>query len=130
MTATHMQADLSRCPSRGRPIDLVHLARQTGGSQSLELEVLGIMARQIGDALTVSDHPDARTDLRSLAHGVCGAARNLGAFPLAQAARDLEANPSDRNALVGFRHELQRALVFIRALTVMEDHVDARRRAH
>ncbi|WP_062011406.1 Hpt domain-containing protein [Aureimonas sp. AU4] len=130
MTATQIQAAPSLCPSRERPIDLVHLARQTGGSQSLELEVLGIMARQIGDALAISTEPDPRTNLRSLAHALCGAARNMGAFPLARAARQLEAQPADREALDGFRRELSRALVFIRALTLMEDRVDGGGRAH
>ena len=31
-------------PSGGRPIDLVHLARQTGGDKALESEVLALFA--------------------------------------------------------------------------------------
>lgn len=130
MPAIQTPVSSSPCPSQERPIDLVHLARQTGGSQSLELEVLGIMGRQISDALELSKASDARSDLRALAHAVCGAARNIGAFPLARAARQLEATPADTGALANFHREAGRALVFIRALALVEDRVDGTRQAH
>ena len=34
------------CPSKVRPIDLVHLAKQTMGDKTLEIEVLQMFARQ------------------------------------------------------------------------------------
>lgn len=130
MIATQTTQAAPTCPSRDRPIDLVHLARQTGGSQSVEREVLGIMARQITDVLARTQPNRPGDDLRPAAHAMSGAAGNLGAFPLARAAKLLEAAPSDREALAGFRREMERTLAFIRTLVPRSDRVDALRHAH
>lgn len=88
-------------PSGNRPIDLVHLARQTGGDKGLETEVLAIFARQVRKA--VHDLPGlARKERVKLAHTVVGSARGVGAFHVARLAAALETKPADAAALAGF----------------------------
>lgn len=102
-------------PSKGRPIDLVHLARQTLGDRELEREILQLMACQVESC-------DARIDLataaerRSLAHAIKGAARNVGAFALGDAAEAVEEEPADDGRLPAMKAELRRAGSFIRTL--------------
>lgn len=102
-------------PSRGRPIDLVHLARQTLGDRGLEREVLGLMGRQIAlfsTRLGLADE-DGR---RHIAHALKGAARNIGAFALADAAEAVEATPANPDALAAIEVEMARTAAFIARL--------------
>lgn len=129
MTASSPVAPAAPCPSRERPVDLIHLARQTGGSHQLEGEVLTLMARHIATALDQSEDA-GRCDVVQLAHAMTGAARNLGAFPLARAAQALETQPGDASILDSFRGELRRTLAFIDDLGGKRGRVDASPRAH
>ena len=103
------------CPSRNRPIDLVHLTRQTLGDLALEREVLGLMQRQI---LAFADRLELATDAerRQIAHALRGSARNVGAFSLSAAADALEAAPESRPARATLEAEMRRASVFIRSI--------------
>jgi len=77
----------------GRPIDLVHLARQTGGDKVLEEEVLHLFLRQANMlARDLGDATDSE-DRRRVAHTLSGTARAVGAYRVAELARDLEDNP-------------------------------------
>ena len=71
------------------PIDIAHLARMTLGDAGLEREVLAMFSAQavrlIG-ALTALP-----SDAGALAHTLCGSARAIGAFRVADAAATLEA---------------------------------------
>lgn len=88
-------------PSGDRPIDLVHLARQTGGDKVLESEVLAVFARQIRKA--VCEMPRcAGEDRIKLAHLIAGSARGIGAFEVARLAGTIEAQPDDAAALAAF----------------------------
>lgn len=90
------------CPSRERPVDLVHLEKQTMGDKALELDVLQLFARQARQC--VKELGDGDRDLRiSAAHKLKGAARAIGAFGVASAAEALEDNIDDaaRVAAVG-----------------------------
>ena len=80
-------------PSRGRPVDLVHLARQTMGDRDLEAEVLGMFARQV-DAARGRLAAAGEDERRSLAHTLKGTARSVGAFALADCAAGIEEDPS------------------------------------
>lgn len=75
-----------------RPIDLVHLARQTFGERDLESELLRLFdrqSRQIVDRLT--DGPVSESRWRAdLAHTLKGSARAVGAFGVAAAAEAYE----------------------------------------
>ena len=82
-----MQALASREPA----IDLVHLARQTGGDEALEAELLALFDRQsasLAPALADGELPPrARADL---AHKLRGSALAIGAARVAAAAEALE----------------------------------------
>lgn len=81
-------------PSGGRPVDLVHLARQTFGDRGLEAEILSMFLAQIhaAKARLRDAGPD---DRQTLAHGLKGSARSVGAFPLGDAAAVLELQPAN-----------------------------------
>ncbi|SIQ02841.1 MULTISPECIES: Hpt domain-containing protein [unclassified Bosea (in: a-proteobacteria)] len=73
-----------------KPIDIDHLARQTGGDQSLERELLMLFAQQcVAHLRTIhaSADPKARIDA---AHSLKGAARAIGAWQVAEAADLIE----------------------------------------
>lgn len=89
----------NQVPSRSRPVDLVHLARQTLGDSELEREVLSMFLRQ---ALSVRERiGQVRAEERRLmAHGLVGAARGVGAFAVAECAREVEESP-ERTDVIG-----------------------------
>ena len=99
-------------PSGGRPIDLVHLARQTGGDKALETEVLELFARQAREAVARIGGLDAK--LRSeLAHRLAGAAKGVGAFEVARCAEALEAKPRNAATIAAFTKSVVDADNFI-----------------
>jgi HPt (histidine-containing phosphotransfer) domain-containing protein len=84
--------------ARTRPVDLVHLARQTMGDRALEQEVLGLFVQQ---ALNVRDQiAGASLDERlQLLHGLKGSARGVGAFAIGDWAAEVELAPDDRQLI-------------------------------
>jgi FOG: HPt domain len=86
--------DRAVCPSHSRPIDLVHLAGQTMGDKSLEIEILQVFARQARRALQEMSGPD-RTVVLAAAHRLKGAASSVGAFTVADAAMRIEEKGPD-----------------------------------
>lgn len=83
-----------KCAESGRrPIDLVHLARQTQGDRALEEEVLGLFMHQASathERLLTADE----SERRMLAHTLKGSAASVGAFAIADCATAIEAAPS------------------------------------
>ena len=79
--------------SAARPVDLVHLARYTGGDSALNAEVLQLFAGQsaelMGQLHSVLEARDQKT-WRHITHSIKGAARGIGAFALADAAAEAE----------------------------------------
>jgi len=72
-----------------RPIDLVHLSHMTLGDRALERDVLVLFERQIQilmGRIETGPGPVAA----AAAHTLMGSARGIGAFPLAQAAAEVE----------------------------------------
>jgi HPt (histidine-containing phosphotransfer) domain-containing protein len=99
-------------PSGGRPIDLVHLARQTGGDKSLETEVLALFARQARQAVTQIG--ELKRDARSeLAHKIGGAAKGVGATEVARCAALVETQPGNSAAVAAFTKAVVEADTFI-----------------
>ena len=99
-------------PSGDRPIDLVHLARQTGGDKTLESEVLAIFARQIRKA--VRELPALSGDARArLAHTIAGSAKGVGAFEVARCAEVVEQAPANPAAITAFTKAVVDADSFI-----------------
>jgi HPt (histidine-containing phosphotransfer) domain-containing protein len=77
----------------GRPIDLVHLARQTLGDRVLEGELLGLFERQAGQILDQILAASAAGDRRyrhDLAHTLKGSAMAVGAENVARMAQSYE----------------------------------------
>jgi HPt (histidine-containing phosphotransfer) domain-containing protein len=88
------------CPAKGRPIDLVHLARQTMGDKALELEVLQMFARHARESMKelAATEGEARA---AAAHRLKGSAQSVGAVAVGKAAGALEDDPADAAALAG-----------------------------
>jgi len=81
-------------PSRSRPIDLVHLARQTTGDKGTELEILQTFARQSRRALLEMSSGDMPAILAA-ARLLKGAASAVGAFTVADLAMRIEEKGAD-----------------------------------
>lgn len=80
------------CKSAGteKPIDLVHLSRLTMGDKDLELDVLKMFMAHIPNYLEMIKSAKTDDEIYVAAHTLKGAASNVGAFSLAQMARDAE----------------------------------------
>ena len=99
MAALNIAFDAPECtrglsPSRSKPIDLVHLANQTMGDRTVELEVLKVFARQARQC--VSEFANADHDnMIEVAHRLKGAANAVGAFPVSHVAEEIEGGACD-----------------------------------
>lgn len=71
------------------PIDLVHLASQTGGDNELAQELLDLFADQCIKHLATIRQADAKTGSEA-AHTLKGAALAIGAWTVAEAASRVE----------------------------------------
>ena len=77
----------------GRPIDLVHLSRQTLGDRALEIELLGLFEKQAGQIIARLGSGLCGSDSKwrnDLAHTLKGSARAVGAMRVAAAAENYE----------------------------------------
>ena len=88
----------------GRPIDLVHLARQTLGDRALEVELLQLFDKQAAQIITRlagdTGNPERRWR-QDLAHTLKGSARAIGGGQGANAAQHYE------NVLASTRDEAE-----------------------
>lgn len=99
-----------------RPVDLVFLARQTGGDRALEEEVLRLFARQaatLGADLRAMTDPE---DRRRQAHTLKGAARAVGAFAIADQASRIETQPEDPAPVTALLREVETVRDYIASL--------------
>lgn len=93
-SAPMTSSNLARPPApaaNARPIDLVHLSRQSLGDRSLEVELLQLFDRQSALILLRLDEGLAlgeRRWLRDLCHTLDGSARAVGAVHVSAAAGD------------------------------------------
>jgi HPt (histidine-containing phosphotransfer) domain-containing protein len=103
-------------PSRGRPIDLVHLARQTLGDRELEREVLALFLQQ---AATVRERIAAASaaERKLLAHGLRGSASGIGAFAIARIATEIEHAPHDSALLLQLAARIDEVREFIASIS-------------
>ncbi|AYD01126.1 Hpt domain-containing protein [Neorhizobium sp. NCHU2750] len=102
-------------PSSDRPIDLVHLARQTMGDKALETEILQMFARQSRGLLQEISTAERDTAV-ALAHRLKGSAKAIGAFKVSVAAERLEAEPEDAGAMASLQASMIEAENFITGL--------------
>jgi HPt (histidine-containing phosphotransfer) domain-containing protein len=73
-----------------RAIDLVHLARQTGGDEALERELLALFAEQCQRQITIIHELGDCLRRADAAHTLKGAALAVGAWSVAEAATAVE----------------------------------------
>lgn len=102
--------------AHSRPVDLVHLARQTGGDRSLEEEVLQLFLRQ---AASISRQMKSNGDsehIKQAAHNIKGAARAVGAFDVAACADALEEKPGEQKCLKALVGEINTTCDYISSL--------------
>ena len=98
-----------------RPIDLVHLARQTSGDKVLELEVLHTFARQARNSINDLSSGNAQI-VAQTAHKLKGAALAIGAFDVSAAAERVERN-GDASDIIQLGNALAAAENFINTLS-------------
>jgi HPt (histidine-containing phosphotransfer) domain-containing protein len=96
----------------GRPIDLVHLARQTFGERDLEAELLRLFDRQAAQivARLADTNLSAGRWRADLAHTLKGSSRAIGAFGVAAAAEAYE-QAADSGADIDAPHRMLAAAV-------------------
>ncbi|MEP4705311.1 MAG: Hpt domain-containing protein [Hyphomicrobiales bacterium] len=85
VTEDKMHHDVER-----RPIDLVHLAKQTLGDRSLETEVLRLFMTQADVYMKRVEQANDDDTRFAAAHTIKGSARNIGAWIVADAAAEVE----------------------------------------
>jgi HPt (histidine-containing phosphotransfer) domain-containing protein len=73
-----------------RPVDLVHLSRQTMGDRDLEREVLALFEHQSLAILARLREASNAKSWSEAAHTLKGSARGIGAFEVAKLAEELE----------------------------------------
>ena len=103
-------------PSQSRPVDLVHLARQTMGDRMLEEEVLQMFmqqAGQIGERIRRA----GPAERKRLAHGLKGSARGIGAFAVADCAMAIEENPEQASLVTELSKRLEAVRQFIASIS-------------
>jgi chemotaxis protein histidine kinase CheA len=103
-------------PSRKRPIDLVHLTRETYGNRALETEILSLFSRQTCGIVDRLVH--ANTDERvRLAKSLKGSARSVGAFRVAEMAEAIEQAPGDTGKIRDMETVIDDVRDYIAAIT-------------
>ncbi len=115
IVAFSMPGGESSCTVRSRPIDLVHLARQTMGDRALEQEILCLFVHRTKQARRHFAQADAK-ECQRLAHRLKGTARRVGAFAIADCAEELEANPKDAYAKRKLTRLIDEARDFVAAI--------------
>ena len=73
-----------------RPVDLVHLARQTLNDRRVEREVLRLFLRQSAVQLARLARAETPAERKMAAHTIVGAARGIGAWEVARLATEIE----------------------------------------
>ncbi len=97
-------------PALADVVDTAHLARYTMGDEALERELLRMFAVQAEELLSNLEKATEKDAWRLAAHTLKGAARAIGAFPIAEEAARLERlSPEEgRRVLDGLRRRIAR----------------------
>lgn len=114
MTSSYAIGHRAAGPDEPPAIDLVHLSRQTMGDAQLETELLGLFANQARAIVQALASPGAggRSNPADLLHTLCGSARAIGSWTVAEQAERLEREVRGRDAPGGSdgRHDRLAAL--------------------
>jgi hypothetical protein len=99
-----------------RPIDMAHLAKQTLGDRAIEQEVLLMFTQQ---SVLVRDRIAGASvkERLQLCHGLKGAARGVGAFPIASCLSEIEADPENGKLFGKLARLVDEVRDFIAAIT-------------
>ena len=98
-----------------RPIDMLHLSKQTSGDSSLECELLTLFAKQVRENLSEMAICTEKQRAK-MAGEVHNAAESIGAFDIAEKAGRVEADPADPISLAAFSNSVVKASTFIASL--------------
>jgi len=121
VVALKENAELSS-QNASRPIDLVHLAKQTLGDRSLEQEVLRLFLTQMGVYMERVENATSHKERFAAAHTIKGSARNIGAWDVADVAAHLESAAEDEiiSDIKSLRHSLDETCMFI--LSILDEN--------
>ncbi len=109
-------------PYPSKPIDLVHLSRQTFGSKELENEVLGLFVSHSRQCLSRLSTAETNKEWRDILHTIKGSARAIGAWKTADLAEMYEqrseelSNEEKTEALNGLKQEVESTIAYIEGL--------------
>ncbi|MEP2945942.1 MAG: Hpt domain-containing protein [Lentilitoribacter sp.] len=98
-----------------RPIDMLHLSKQTSGDSNLESELLTLFAKQVRESLSEMAICTEKQRAK-MAGEVHNAAESIGAFDIAEKAGRVEADPADPISLAAFSNSVVKASTFIASL--------------
>jgi hypothetical protein len=102
-----------RCPSKDRPIDLVHLATKTKGDKAVEIEILQMFARQARGCLqALANAPEAAARV-VIAQRLKSAADAVGAHAIFSAAEAVERDGPDAGRVAAIAARVLEAENFI-----------------
>ena len=102
--------------SRGRPVDLVHLSRQTMGDRDLEREVLALFVQQATIVRDQIVNANVAERMR-LAHTLKGSARSVGAFGIAECTVEIEKRPDSKPLMKRLAEQIDDVRDFIAAIS-------------
>ena len=98
-----------------RPVDLAHLARQTGGDRGLESDILCLFRQQLTLGLTQLRKTRGRERML-IAHTLKGSSRSVGAFSLSRMAEQIEECPGDDVLIDALAAEAARVADYIQSV--------------
>lgn len=105
-----------------KPIDLVHLSRQTFGSKELENEVLGLFVSHSQQCLRRLKTAETNKEWQDILHTIKGSARAIGAWKTANIAENYEqkvgqlSSEEKTNALNDVQDEIKTTVSYIEGL--------------
>lgn len=113
-----MEVDVDYGECEHRPIDLVHLAKQTLGDRSLENEVLRLFLTQSEVYMKRVEQAGCANDRFVAAHTIKGSACNIGAWEVADVAAQLEIAKEEEivNDVMALKEALGQTCGFIRSI--------------
>jgi HPt (histidine-containing phosphotransfer) domain-containing protein len=97
------------------PVDLDHLAQQTGGDAALEREVLALFLTQSTAILEALRGAGTAKERRELAHRLVGSSRAVGAMGVGECAATVERGDGGADAMADLASAVDAAQRFVSA---------------
>ena len=96
-----------------RPVDMVHLAKQSLGDRLLEQEILELFRSQSKLYLERLENAASAEDRRLASHTILGSARSIGAWEVAREAEAIQIDASKRSDLIKLTNAIEAANAYI-----------------